>query len=226
MKFWKIASISVITILILAMGTAVILAQEVDDAPPFVPGPGFVDENGDGLCDVGGQVPGSGIANSYGRGQMWNQDGFNGRMGQAGMGGFMGLMAEDMTGNRLYDTAADILGISVDEVWAEMNNGVSLADLAASYGVDVQTILDAHLADHEALVAQAVADGSMTQEQADWMLANMSSRATEMVNQPHTPLSGNRMMGGMGGAGRGQMGGGMGHGQRGSANFAPQGNGA
>jgi len=208
MKFWKVASISVITILVLAIGAAVILAQEVDENPPFVPGSGMVD--------------------GYGREHMQNSDSFTGHMGQSGMGGSMGLMAEDMTGNRLYDIAADILGISVDEVWAELDNGVSLADLAASYGVDAQTILDAHLAEHEARFAQAVADGVMTQEQADWMLANMTGRIAEMANQPHTPFSGSGMMGGMngmGGYGQGQMGG-MGSGQHGPANFAPQSNGA
>jgi hypothetical protein len=49
------------------MNTDTAVTQE----QPAVPtGQNFVDENGDGICDTCGNVPGSGMGNQYGKGAM------------------------------------------------------------------------------------------------------------------------------------------------------------
>jgi predicted DNA-binding protein YlxM (UPF0122 family) len=99
--------------------------------------------------------------------------GFGGR----GMGGFGWARGGMWT---MFDTAAEALGLSPEELFAELRAGKSLAEIAESKGVDVQTVYDAmNAARGEAMqqaIQQAVKDGRMTQEQADQMLDRLESR--------------------------------------------------
>ena len=73
--------------------------------------------------------------------------------------------------------AAKVLGMTADEVSAALAEGKTLADLAATAGVDVQDVKDAisavHAEEMRANIAAAVADGSMSQEKADWLLEGL-----------------------------------------------------
>lgn len=69
--------------------------------------------------------------------------------------------------------AAEALGMTTDELSTELQNGKTLQDLADAAGVDLQVVQDAISAARaesmKDMIEQAVADGSMTQEKADWL---------------------------------------------------------
>ncbi|MCB8992126.1 MAG: hypothetical protein H6665_16000 [Ardenticatenaceae bacterium] len=121
---------------------------------------------------------------------------------QGGMG--HGNHGAGMMGNfSLIDIVAQTLNLTVDQVWAELSTGMSIADLAADYDTDVQIIIDEALAQHQAALEAAVIDGTLTQEQADWMQANMESMITTRVYEPWGNTSG--WGGGHGGCHGGQF---------------------
>jgi hypothetical protein len=71
---------------------------------------------------------------------------------------------------------AEALGMTVEELDAAHAEGKRLETIAEEQGVELQTVLDARKAALEAAVAQAVTDGVITQDQADWMLEHMDER--------------------------------------------------
>jgi hypothetical protein len=91
---------------------------------------------------------------------------FHGRGMARGMGGQVGLEA-----------AAEVLGLTADELSAQLWGGETLADLAEAAGVDLQDVQDAVTAAHEAAmrenIEQAVEDGNLTREHADWLLEGL-----------------------------------------------------
>jgi hypothetical protein len=122
-----------------------------------------------------------------------------------GIGGQAGLEA-----------AAELLGMTADELSTQLWGGRTLADLADKAGVDLQTLRDAVEAANQAAIEaamrdaieQALENGYITQGQADWLLQGLE--------QGFFPM-------GRGfGLGHG-MRGGFGHGMRGGFGiFAPQ----
>jgi hypothetical protein len=77
----------------------------------------------------------------------------------------------------LFGVTADMLDLSVPELFEALQEGKSIADLAGEKGVDPQDIADAYLAQLEESLNQAVEDGKITQKVADWQL----EQAREMV---------------------------------------------
>lgn len=75
------------------------------------------------------------------------------------------------------EVVADVLDMSTDDLSAALEEGQTLQDLADEAGVDVQEIKDALEALREERmrerIAQAVEDGTMTQEKADWLLEGL-----------------------------------------------------
>jgi len=82
------------------------------------------------------------------------------------------------------DAAATAIGISVDELRTALESGQTIAQVAESKGVNVQTVIDALVADAKAHFAEDVASGKHTQEEVDQKLADLEERITEMVNNP------------------------------------------
>ena len=80
------------------------------------------------------------------------------------------------------DAAATALGVTQEELMTALKDGQSLADVAASKGLDVQVVIDAMVADAQTHLAEEVASGELTQEQADARLSELTTRLTEMVN--------------------------------------------
>ena len=76
-----------------------------------------------------------------------------------------------------FDAAAEALGMSPEQLFTELHAGKSLSDLATEKGVDLQAVQDAMEAVRkEAMqqaIEQAVTDGQMSREQADWMLQGL-----------------------------------------------------
>ena len=89
-------------------------------------------------------------------------------------GGFFGARGGSWT---MFDTAADALGLTPVELFTELHDGKSLEDVAEAQGVDLEDVQDtiqaAGLEARKEAIEQAVEDGKLSQEQADWMLEGM-----------------------------------------------------
>ena len=94
--------------------------------------------------------------------------------------------------------AAQALGISADELRTALQGGKSIAQVAQERNVDVQKVIDALVAAETAALDKAVADGVLTQAQADDRKANLAARVKASVER-----AGLRGPGGHGKGGRG-----------------------
>ncbi|MEM7112891.1 MAG: hypothetical protein AAF614_10700 [Chloroflexota bacterium] len=65
---------------------------------------------------------------------------------------------------------ADMLGMTVEELDAAKEDGARLSELAEQAGVDVDSIKEAVQAYREGAVADAIADGTITEEQGEQLL--------------------------------------------------------
>jgi len=101
------------------------------------------------------------------------------------MGGFAGKMQgmrdrmRPGKGGMANEAIAEALGLTQEELQAELEAGKTLAEVAEEQGVELQDLRDAAEADREQArrdaIAQAVKDGDMTQEQADWIIEGMDN---------------------------------------------------
>jgi len=115
-----------------------------------------------------GVVSAQGFGNQASQGSSFGMGG-RGRMannlGYAGTGD--GLLHDYMIA-----AFAEKLGVSVDDLEARLASGDRLVDIALDQGLTIdafRTLMTEARAD---AVAQAVADGVITQEQADWMTSH------------------------------------------------------
>jgi hypothetical protein len=73
--------------------------------------------------------------------------------------------------------AAEALDMTTDELITALQSGKTLEELADEAGVDLQDIQDAIQAAHEeelrARIEQALSDGTMAKEKADWLLEGL-----------------------------------------------------
>ena len=103
--------------------------------------------------------------------------------GRGRMGYFNGFRGNRM-GN-MTDILAEHLDMTVDELVGELQAGKTVAEMAEARGVELQTLVDAIVADRAEFLSQAVAEGRMTQEQADGMLSHMEEEIAEHLTEPH-----------------------------------------
>jgi len=96
-----------------------------------------------------------------------------GQRGPGGPGGH-GLCGLDSAS---LEAVAGALDMSTDDLSAALADGKTLQDLADEAGVDIQEVKDALNAvraeNMREQIAQAVEDGNMTQEKADWLLEGL-----------------------------------------------------
>jgi hypothetical protein len=75
------------------------------------------------------------------------------------------------------EAAAEVLGMTTDELITALRSGKTLEELAEEAGVDVQEVRDAIQAaratELRSRIQQAVEDGTITQENADWLLEGL-----------------------------------------------------
>jgi hypothetical protein len=122
------------------------------------------------------------------------------------MGNGVGMMGSYFAGTNVT-IIADALGITQDELQTALNSGKTISDLAEEKGVSVDSLVDTIIQSRKVDLEQAVTDGKITQEQMDYMLENMESHITVMIEDgSYGPQNGRgRGMGMMGGMGRGHM---------------------
>ena len=75
------------------------------------------------------------------------------------------------------EAAAKVLGMTTDELSTALQSGKTLEQLAQAANVDVQAVKDAiqaaHVTEMRSRIQQAVDDGTITQENADWLLEGL-----------------------------------------------------
>ncbi|MCJ7673079.1 MAG: hypothetical protein MUP67_13705 [Acidimicrobiia bacterium] len=82
------------------------------------------------------------------------------------------------------EAAAKALNLSEDELRTKLEDGTTtIAAVAAAQGVDVQTVIDAMVADVTAKIDQKVADGDIDEAKATEIKANLTERITQRVNE-------------------------------------------
>jgi len=113
--------------------------------------------------------------------------------GSAGMGG-PGMMGSQGGYGFMHDSVeealAEKLGLTEEQVEDALANGTTMYQLALDNGV-AEADLPAFMNEvHQAAFDKAVADGVMTQEQADWMLEHMQGMVTNGYGFGDCPMNG------------------------------------
>ncbi len=80
----------------------------------------------------------------------------------------------------------DLLGLTQAEIQSQRHEGKSLVQIAADAGVDEQQLVTAMMAARRATVQERLAAGTLTQEQADFMLQKMEQNIVRAVNRTTT----------------------------------------
>jgi hypothetical protein len=75
------------------------------------------------------------------------------------------------------EAAAKALNMTTDELTAALQSGKTLEQIAADAGVDFADVQEAvqaaHVTEMRSRIQQAVEDGAITQENADWLLEGL-----------------------------------------------------
>ena len=124
----------------------------------------------------GQTTPSSGYP--YGSGMMGDNTGY-GRYSHGMMSGFggHGMMDWNGEGGPMHDAMitalADALGLSIDEIAARHDAGETLWEIAEAEGLSIEEIQELMFSAHNDALDDAVANGWLTQEQAEWMDTHM-----------------------------------------------------
>lgn len=94
-----------------------------------------------------------------------------------GWGGHMGGMG--WMHDQMWGTVAQAVGMTQDELWTEFRNGKTLVQIAEAKGITREQLSQTLLGAMRTNMQQAVAQGWMTQAQADAMLQNMQQFGVE-----------------------------------------------
>jgi len=76
-----------------------------------------------------------------------------------------------------FDAQAEALGMTPEQLFAELHAGKTIDEIATEKGIDLQKVYDAvkaaQVEAQKAAIEQAVTDGNLTREQADWLLQGL-----------------------------------------------------
>jgi hypothetical protein len=168
MKSLKVAGIAVIVVLALGvLGVGLVFAQQPTQSP-------------------------WGRSGMMGNG--WNGSGMMGGYSQDGNGAdWMNDMHQWMTATGgmhtlVWDRLAEALGLTTDELNAELSSGKTLAQIAEKQGISQEELSVTLETTVQAGLKKAVAEGVLTQEQADSMRAHMSGNYAWMLTQMGTHM--------------------------------------
>lgn len=117
------------------------------------------------------------FGSGYGKSQGNLERGFG-----MGPGRGMGLRIGGPEGS-LVAVAAEQLGLERTELMAELQGGKTLAEVITAHNGDPAQVVETFLAERQAKLAELVANGRISQEQADSLLATMAANATARLEQ-------------------------------------------
>ena len=98
---------------------------------------------------------------------------------RGGWGGWHGM--------GLMDALAELSGLEPTELYAEMQEGKTLLEVAQAHGVSAEGLVEAALASRAEVLQQRIEAGYLTQEQADWMLEHMEEEMLEHLEAGVSP---------------------------------------
>ncbi|WP_070120276.1 DUF2680 domain-containing protein [Bacillus marinisedimentorum] len=132
-------------------------------------------------------------ANSGEPAELQNQNGQLYRQGPNGNGKGMGSYFAGTSS----EAAADILGMTADELREARLSGQSLAEIAEQKGVTAENLLAGLLEVKKEQLDKMVEDGVITAEQKEYMLQNMEQNMENGIERTETgPMNGKGMRGG------------------------------
>lgn len=85
------------------------------------------------------------------------------------------------------DGAADYIGITGEQLRAELESGKTLAQVAKAHGKTADGLIAAMVAAEQKELDAAVTSGRITKAQEDQMVSNLKARITELVNRTGPP---------------------------------------
>ncbi len=85
-------------------------------------------------------------------------------------------------GGAKFETIAATIGITFDELRAQIAEGRTIAEIAEANGVSASTVAEALIAEMESHIADHLASGDITQEQADLRLGAADERVDDLLN--------------------------------------------
>jgi hypothetical protein len=137
------------------------------------------------------------VINTPGLGGGGGGGGFGFRGGFGGAGPFTDLSA-----------AASFLGLSVQQIQTDLQNGQTLADIAKAQGKTADDLVSALVAAEKSKLDSAVSSGKLSSDQETQILSALQTQITNAVNGTHpTPGAGGEPAFGFGGFGGGRPGG-------------------
>jgi len=98
---------------------------------------------------------------------------------RGGWGGWHGM--------GLIDALAELSGLEPTELYAEMQEGKTLLEVAQAHGISAEGLVEAALASRAEVLQQRIEAGYLTQEQADWMLEHMEEEMLEHLEAGVSP---------------------------------------
>lgn len=165
MKTWKVLGIVTIVVVAFgAIGVGVVFAKSaIPRMGTFVSGLGY----GSGHMGGSGMMGGSSQQNHM---QGIDMDAMHDlMMGQGGMH------------EQVLNDVAKAIGLTPAQLTTELKNNKSLADIAKEKGVSTQQLAGILQTAIQSGLKQAVADGTLTQAQADAMLKHMDGNYEQML---------------------------------------------
>ncbi len=148
-KWFRMVTVLVVVAALALAGTAVLAQGDGEDEGETTPPFGFFGGRfGEHMDDMFGGRFG---------------DHFGGRMG--------GMFGDRLAEMPMIATVTEALGLEADALLEALADGQTLAEIAEAQGVELDAIVDALVAAHAEQLAEAVAAGTLTQEQADAMQA-------------------------------------------------------
>ena len=99
-----------------------------------------------------------------------------------------------------FEAAAKALGLTPEQLRAELMAGKSIEDVAKAKGVDLKNVQSAIVAAEKAAIDQAVKDGKLTPAQADKLKAALDKRADKIMDllKRHPAPGARRLLGAAG----------------------------
>jgi hypothetical protein len=103
-------------------------------------------------------------------------------------GGWGGGSGWGWHGMGLIDALAELItGLEPADLYAELQQGTTLLEVADAHGVSADQLVKAALASRAEVLQQRVGAGYLTQEQADWMLEHMEEEMLEHLEAGVSP---------------------------------------
>lgn len=171
---------------LLAVGGVMAVMAQDDGGTPAPSGTGCIHQWSDKEFGPG-MMYGMGMGmmgHGFGPGMMWNHD------------------------ESMMLVVAEALGLEPEDFYTALHSDQTLAEIAEAQGVELDTVHAAMLSHAEEHIAEMVAAGSITQEQADEHLTWMRENIAQMPMFSESGFA--SCMGGQAGFGPGMMGGGHG----------------